>query len=52
MLVYRAGSANTVASEVAKYKLDLVTVQEVRWDQGGSQPVDIYSMAMEVLIIA
>jgi hypothetical protein len=27
----------TVASELAKYKLDLVSVQEDIWDEGGSQ---------------
>jgi hypothetical protein len=36
--VYRAGSLITVATEMAKYKLDLVGVQVVRWDRGGNQP--------------
>jgi hypothetical protein len=26
----------TVAMELARYKLDLVAVQEVRWDKGGT----------------
>jgi hypothetical protein len=26
----------TVAMELARYKLDLVGVQEVRWDKGGT----------------
>jgi hypothetical protein len=26
----------TVAEELARYKLDLVGVQEVRWDKGGT----------------
>jgi len=26
---------NTVASELAKYNLHLLAVQEVRWDKGG-----------------
>jgi hypothetical protein len=26
----------TVARELARYKLDLVSVQEVRWDKGGT----------------
>jgi hypothetical protein len=30
--LYRAGSLKTVVTELAKYKLDLVAVQEVRWD--------------------
>jgi len=29
---YRAGSLTAAARELAKYKLDLVAVQEVRWD--------------------
>jgi exonuclease III len=31
--LYRSGSLTTVARELAKYKLDLVGVQEVRWDK-------------------
>jgi hypothetical protein len=34
--LYRAGSLMTVAKESARYKLDLVGVQEVRWDKGGT----------------
>jgi hypothetical protein len=30
--LYRAGSLITVATEIAKYKLDLVRVQEDGWD--------------------
>jgi len=33
--LYRAGSLTTAASELARYKLDIVGVQEVRWDKGG-----------------
>jgi len=33
--LYRSGSLTTVAREFARYKLDLVGVQEVRWDKGG-----------------
>jgi len=32
MSLCRAGSLKTVASKLSKYKLDLVGVQEVRWD--------------------
>jgi hypothetical protein len=32
----------TEASEFAKQNLDLVAVQEVRWDKGGSEPVNDY----------
>jgi len=31
--LYRAGSLTAAARELAKYKLDLVGVQEVRWDK-------------------
>jgi hypothetical protein len=32
----RAGSITAAARELARYKLDLVGVQEVRWDKGGT----------------
>jgi len=32
--LYRAGSLMAVARELVRYKLDLVGVQEVRWDKG------------------
>jgi hypothetical protein len=35
--MYRAGSFRAVAEEVSKYTLDLVGVQEVRWDGGGTE---------------
>jgi hypothetical protein len=34
--LYRAGSLTAVAMEIARYKLDLVGGQEIRWDKGGS----------------
>jgi len=34
--LYRAGSLAAVTRELARYKLDLVGVQEVRWDKGGT----------------
>ena len=33
--MYRSGSLTTAARELARYKLDLVGVQEIRWDKGG-----------------
>jgi hypothetical protein len=36
MYMYRSGSLTTVAREVARYKLDLVGVQEVMWDKRGT----------------
>jgi hypothetical protein len=35
--LYRTGSLVTVSRELAKYKLDLVGVQEVRWEGGGTE---------------
>jgi hypothetical protein len=36
---YRAGSVKAAARELGRYKLDVVGVQEVRWDKGGSVTV-------------
>jgi exonuclease III len=36
--LYRSDYLKTVSGELAKYKLDLVGVQEVRWDKGGTEP--------------
>jgi exonuclease III len=41
--LYRAGSLMTVAKEISEYKLDLVGVQEVRWDRGRTEPTGEYS---------
>jgi hypothetical protein len=41
--MYWAGSLRTVVEEVSKYKLDLVGVQEVRWDGGGTEPAGQYA---------
>jgi exonuclease III len=35
--LYRIGSLKTVARELEKYKLDLMGVQEVRWEKGGTE---------------
>jgi hypothetical protein len=42
--MYRAGSLRTVAEEVSKYKLHLVGVKEVRWDEGGTEPEGQYTV--------
>jgi hypothetical protein len=36
--LYRAGSLMTVSRELARYKLYLVGVQEVRWEGSGTEP--------------
>jgi len=33
--MYRAGSLTAAARKLARYKLHLVGVQKVRWDNGG-----------------
>ena len=35
-ILYRAGSLTTAARELTENKLDLVGVQEVMWDKGGT----------------
>jgi hypothetical protein len=32
-----------VAKEISKYKSELVGVQEVRWDRGGTKPASKYT---------
>jgi hypothetical protein len=45
--LYRAASLKTVSREVARYKLDLVGVQEVRWEGGGTEPAGEYTFFYE-----
>jgi hypothetical protein len=41
--LYRAGSQMTDSRELARYKLHLVGVQEVRWEGGGTEPEGKYT---------
>jgi hypothetical protein len=41
--LYWAGSLSIVDRKLARYKLDLVGVQEVRWDKGGMVAVGNYN---------
>jgi hypothetical protein len=43
----RLGSLKTVSRELSKYKLDLVEIQEVRWDKGGTESADDYTAIYE-----
>jgi hypothetical protein len=36
--MYKVGSLRPAAKEISKYKLDLMGLQEVRWDGGGIEP--------------
>jgi len=42
----RADSLIAAARELARYKLDLVGVQEVRWDKGGTVRTGDYSFSL------
>jgi hypothetical protein len=42
--LYRAGSIVRVLRELLKYKLDLVGVQEIRWDGGGTKLAGEYTL--------
>ena len=44
--LFRAGSLKAAARELARYKLDLVGVQEVRWDKGGTIRAGDYNLSM------
>jgi exonuclease III len=41
--LYRAGTLKTVTRDLGKYKLDLVGVQEVRWEKGATTRIDDYT---------
>jgi hypothetical protein len=41
--LYRAGSLMTVSREPSRYRLDLVGVQEVRWEGSDSIPAGEYT---------
>jgi exonuclease III len=43
--LWRVGTIKSVAGELEKYKLDLVGVQEVRWEGEGSQTADKYTFS-------
>jgi len=41
--LYRAGSLKAGARELVRYKLDVVGLQEVRWDKGGTERTEDYN---------
>jgi hypothetical protein len=41
--MYREGSLRVVGEGISKYRLDLVGVQEVRWDRGGTERAGEYT---------
>jgi exonuclease III len=40
--LFKVGAIKSVVGELGKYKLDLVGVQEVRWEEEGYQTADNY----------
>ena len=44
--LYRPGSLMAAARELARYKLDLVGAQEVRWEKEGTVKAGDYSFSM------
>jgi hypothetical protein len=47
MNLCRSGSLTAAAREWARYRLDLVGVQEFRWDKGGTERAGAYICYME-----
>jgi exonuclease III len=45
--LYRVGSLITVARDLGKYKLDLVRVQEVRWEKEATARAEEIRFSME-----
>jgi hypothetical protein len=45
--LYRSDSLTTVARGLARYTFDLVSVQDVRWDKGGTIRAGIIIFLME-----
>ena len=45
--LYRAGSLIAAARVLARYKLDLVGVKEIRWGKGGTVRAGGYNFVME-----
>ena len=43
----RAGSLAAAARELTRYKIDLVGVQDVRWDKGGTVSAGDYNFSTE-----
>jgi hypothetical protein len=45
--LYRIGSLKTLSRELGKYKLDLIGVQEVRWEKGGTERAEDYTFSVD-----
>jgi hypothetical protein len=49
--LYRAGSLTAAARELARYKLDLVGVQKVSWEKGGTVRAGDYNFVKSIILI-
>jgi hypothetical protein len=45
--LHSAGAFKTVARNLGKYKLGLVGVQEVRWEKGGTERAEDFTLFMD-----
>jgi hypothetical protein len=45
--LYRSGLLTVAVRELPRYKLDLLGVQEVKWDKGGTVRAEKYIFSME-----
>ena len=43
---YTAGSFKTAVRELGRYKLDVVGVQDIRWDKGGTVRAGDYDFVL------
>jgi len=43
---YTAGSFKTAVRELGRYKLDVVGVQDIRWDEGGTVRAGDYDFVL------
>jgi hypothetical protein len=49
--MYRAGSLRAVVEELSEYKLNLMAVEEVRWDGGGTKLASEYTFSYGMRIM-
>jgi hypothetical protein len=50
-MMYRAGSLVTDSRELSRYRLDLVGVQEVRWEGSGTVPAGDYTLSFWLILM-
>jgi hypothetical protein len=45
--MYKASSLRAAAQEISEYRLDLVGVQEIKWDEDANEPAGEYTFFYE-----